>query len=1373
MDCLVVRGLLSGWSGTHSPLYNEAQLDAATEATSTWPLAVFNGVCRGYAVGYGAVYMNDGTTDYLGWMNYAGNTDNPLLQHLRSMLLLAGDFSRGTRYLAIADTDTDNTSPANTNAGAQSFGQMLDYVVAQGASVLRGTMQGLDQGDLRYSQDSSYFNQFRGVILMLQGDGTDISDDLCKKLAYALGAGVPFLVLQRDAVRGQGTFNKIFQHLNLKTSDSTWAHFDTTSIQTNVSTFGTDESLNKVTYLSQHPLFYTGSASYEIIDKDMVSTEFSGMTGGWYYCQCTEAPSVDDPEIRPGLVYNQKGYYEEGQTYERIFDVSANILKPDDWRSTLPAGNLVFDWWGQFQDTADELLVLQSAGLNYTDTRSVQAALIKYRGVTYSGSRSYNVLTVDRVTGAPVNYHTYDVFGDDTNATAEALAAYLNGLDDSVIVCVCCWDEPQKYLATTGLYSALLRFGATPETLTYKMKYRSAYILVGIADTPAGCGIERFKGDAGSSPTSYVTETIDLRPNATPALAPLLVTDDGKLIGATLNGTNDNVVMEANFIQYINSQFNGVAKEFLKRVYTRISLDGKPKNILIASDNVGTGADYSITNTGVHGLSNMVQYLTSLGYGVDVHDIRGYPRAEPSWFSGYCAIMLHCADATPTSRMAPYIDAMMIAVRRGVGLHVVCDIPQLSANAQHALSYFCTKLAAYPAQLTPSCFDTAAQYAKTGSPLLAGMVGSLPNDLGGSGYFVQDLRPLPFAVSTERFSITGYKNVKRTATLTYSKKLDRWDSLRHFKAQGFAKLTDVRFKKIDMSGSDDFWITIGYPAITPQDAPDISISDVEILETDGPLAFNTLSMMDKIVKSYCLDPSNNEVAGQTVAYARSSYPNYEVATQAVRTYPVNGDANNAYQRWWGCAVYKVNIRGGRYLWHLGGDNRVQFYLNGNLVSDGEQDQMYFGTGVVIIPDGENTIEVRHYNYDDNSSFSKNPTCVSLLLHRSFRQPILDLLAMGDKVLATLNITLSTTVQTTALDVQYKTVDGTALAGSDYVATSGTVTFDKDADTKQIQVEIIGETKIEPDEEFYVDIVPARGTAVKARGIVTIKTDDLAIAGGNAIASGADGVTWYPVEFGSDTKMVVATIVPYTQPDRMDVFDSDGNFLTSSNEENDVVIGNVNPAYDYFEWVAAGSSASTALSQNLPKHSGFSTVFIPHYIEDDTGSAFFLRIEGAPSTGWNARTFIDHLPVVARAKDQITSAPYNCHGHTELLDMDNEDATLNLVLNRLADGYFGIADMQTLTGVALQDNYQMRVAAGAKLVVRAKGKVLAETTYCAVGSSVQLSIPYNHVQHGRYLELCVLSDPTASFVGRGNFQTASTPVGCQTRLDWTCSITVGA
>ncbi len=74
-------------------------------------------------------------------------------------------------------------------------------------------------------------------------------------------------------------------------------------------------------------------------------------------------------------------------------------------------------------------------------------------------------------------------------------------------------------------------------------------------------------------------------------------------------------------------------------------------------------------------------------------------------------------------------------------------------------------------------------------------------------------------------------------------------------------------------------------------------------------------------------------------------------------------------------------------------------------------------------------------------------------------------------------------------VSYTTADGTA-GPADYEPASGTVTFDVGESTKQVLVEISGDTTPEPAETFHVRLSsPTKGTVVRAQGTARILNDD--------------------------------------------------------------------------------------------------------------------------------------------------------------------------------------------------------------------------------------------------------------------------------------------
>ena len=81
------------------------------------------------------------------------------------------------------------------------------------------------------------------------------------------------------------------------------------------------------------------------------------------------------------------------------------------------------------------------------------------------------------------------------------------------------------------------------------------------------------------------------------------------------------------------------------------------------------------------------------------------------------------------------------------------------------------------------------------------------------------------------------------------------------------------------------------------------------------------------------------------------------------------------------------------------------------------------------------------------------------------------------------VTLSAASAST-VTVGYATAGGTATAGSDYAATSGTVTFNAGVTSQVITVNVTGDTTVEPDEGFTVTLSspPAGGRITSGRGL---------------------------------------------------------------------------------------------------------------------------------------------------------------------------------------------------------------------------------------------------------------------------------------------------
>jgi hypothetical protein len=88
---------------------------------------------------------------------------------------------------------------------------------------------------------------------------------------------------------------------------------------------------------------------------------------------------------------------------------------------------------------------------------------------------------------------------------------------------------------------------------------------------------------------------------------------------------------------------------------------------------------------------------------------------------------------------------------------------------------------------------------------------------------------------------------------------------------------------------------------------------------------------------------------------------------------------------------------------------------------------------------------------------------------------------------TVNLSAPSAVPVT---VDYSTIDGTATAGSDYLATSGTLTYAPGQTSKTITVQVIGDRIAEPNETFGVGLGNAIGATIAGGpGIGTILDDE--------------------------------------------------------------------------------------------------------------------------------------------------------------------------------------------------------------------------------------------------------------------------------------------
>jgi large repetitive protein len=132
-----------------------------------------------------------------------------------------------------------------------------------------------------------------------------------------------------------------------------------------------------------------------------------------------------------------------------------------------------------------------------------------------------------------------------------------------------------------------------------------------------------------------------------------------------------------------------------------------------------------------------------------------------------------------------------------------------------------------------------------------------------------------------------------------------------------------------------------------------------------------------------------------------------------------------------------------------------------------------------------------------------------------------------------------TPQSTPVTVDFSTPDnlGTATPGSDYTAASGTLTFAPGETSKTITVEVIGDTAVEPDETFFVNLANATGNAIigDTQATGTIRNDDQVVieqpaqisVGAASLAEGNSGQTAFRFAVSLDRAESAPVAVDYS------------------------------------------------------------------------------------------------------------------------------------------------------------------------------------------------------------------------------------------------------
>ncbi|HUE72092.1 MAG TPA: Calx-beta domain-containing protein [Pirellulaceae bacterium] len=123
-------------------------------------------------------------------------------------------------------------------------------------------------------------------------------------------------------------------------------------------------------------------------------------------------------------------------------------------------------------------------------------------------------------------------------------------------------------------------------------------------------------------------------------------------------------------------------------------------------------------------------------------------------------------------------------------------------------------------------------------------------------------------------------------------------------------------------------------------------------------------------------------------------------------------------------------------------------------------------------------------------------------------------------------------------VNYATANGTATAGSDYQAKSGTLTLLAGWSAATISVPITGDTVVEGDETLLVNLTsPSGATLADAQGVGTILDDDNLSIGDAVLVEGNSGVSY--------AEFTVALAIPLAHEVRLDYATANGSASAGS------------------------------------------------------------------------------------------------------------------------------------------------------------------------------------------------------------------------------------
>lgn len=859
--CTLSRGLTCSWAGTHNPMASKNALMAATSPSSgswtSWEARSESHAAFGF--GYGQVFMN-GYFDANGRPKGQGlfgdfsdvlYTYQGLNVQAKNAIAMCSRVERGAQTLIIQDTNAWANHWNNKDGNARSYAQWLENVKATIGSYAVYSFSELAAGAAGYDGSVASLERYKRIIILMTGGQTSMpAAALIDNLRQAFHRGAPVVCIQADGYNSLNNqlFNALFSGLGMAVAGANYLHLYAESIDDYKNTFGDAKIWTAVDALyTGIKFFHAGAAAYTYT-RSMPVTSLDGYEGRWAHGDCVDVPYNDDVYIPSVVVTRESCCFGEGDVYQIEFDVPASVIKPTDYRTRLPQGILGFNWWHEMQVATynqTDVLTATAAGwwANGPNGGAARPNAVFYRGVYYGIGRSYNLFLFDRATGNLVANELYDVHssnGTSYNVIGDQLAARLNALTNAYIVLIVTCDEPTvNSRPGTNLYNALLRIGASASVLR-NMKYRSAYMLMTVPGE-ADIAFERYKGDEPNDRNALITARFDFRPDgAMPMDTRLFDPGRGPTTGtvlATVQGVAERAVICSNFVMFRNAIWNKPAsdpqRQSVQRLVSNILgwVDARElKKVLIIPSSRSTAAWNLHNTTGDYGLWALVLFMRAAGYTVDVYDYTAKSSYKPIDFQSYSIVVpLVGPTVDDVRRWSLLVPVLHTLIKGGMGMFCVYDAWPHASLVELLRLYSIVPTAVPSGDAKTFNVDYMKQF--TGEhPIFNEVFGTLPNDIVGMGLMEQRRALWPYCIDGESLVFASYKDYGRVARLVYKKPVDPIDTRRVFTLDAFTKLTDKRFKKIDMSDTDQWPLTIELPCVEGNDNPQWSVNDVSMEE---------------------------------------------------------------------------------------------------------------------------------------------------------------------------------------------------------------------------------------------------------------------------------------------------------------------------------------------------------------------------------------------------------------------------------------------------------------------------------------------------------------------------------------------------------------